>query len=299
MKSEPPPPMFPPSANQPPPLYPPGDTRPVNQQYRSHAAPTFNPAPAPEEPQFARFDAPAKPVNEDALPAMPTWSEATSSHVEETVVPEKRGDLEMDRLDHNGSVTGTPVAGAAAVGAARRSPGRSPVQQSPQDSYGFPAGYQNDSFVRNGSRGPSPLNGQYAMQQEGYRGISPVQAQSLSPVYGAGAGYAQNQQYGRRSPNQGYDQPYSQPATTYNEGPPNLDGYGNRAQSPPRDAPDMRFQDFNFDQPPPRPSPSPQYALSGSTRYEPSEAAYPGQQAYQPPESSYPGQQSYQAFRPT
>ena len=52
--------------------------------------------------QTATFDTPHKSVagapayNEDALPAMPSWSNATSRHVEEEVP----GDVEMEKLDH-------------------------------------------------------------------------------------------------------------------------------------------------------------------------------------------------------
>lgn len=77
----------------------------INTQYQSHAAPTFTPPgnpnfnpqtnpkfarPAsPVQPQFATFDAHSKPVNEDALPAMPSWKDARDVHVEvEEAVPE-------------------------------------------------------------------------------------------------------------------------------------------------------------------------------------------------------------------
>lgn len=308
MKSEPTPPVYP--ATYQPPIPPPAiDTRPVNQQYRSHAAPTFAPAPEPERPQFARFDAHSKPANEDALPAMPSWGEATSVQVEETVMPEKKDDVEMDRLNHNGSVTGSSVSGAAAVGAARRPPARSPMQRSPasttQDSYGFPAGYQNDSFVSGApSRGPrnspGPYGGRYEQQQDGYRGISPIQTQSLSPVYGGG--YSPNQQYGRRSPHQNYNQQYGPPAPRHSPSPPHSNAYGYSPSSPSRGHVDMpepgAHQNDSFAPAAPVRSPSPQYAPSGSTRYEPSAPSYPGQQTYTAPESAYPGQQTYQAYQP-
>ncbi|KAF2655801.1 hypothetical protein K491DRAFT_598238, partial [Lophiostoma macrostomum CBS 122681] len=165
------PPAYPPPYQ--PPIAPASiDSRPVNQQYRSHAAPTFNPAPAPvpDRPQFATFDTPSKPVNEDALPAMPSWSEAKDTHVEELVMPEKTGDVEMDRLNHNGSMTGTSVSGGMGVASARRSPGPSPIQRTPtdvSDPYGFPAGYHNDSLASSGPR-RSPGPGAMYAQQEGY-----------------------------------------------------------------------------------------------------------------------------------
>ncbi|KAF1916705.1 hypothetical protein BDU57DRAFT_516948 [Ampelomyces quisqualis] len=91
----------------PPPVNPyapaPFDARPLHQQYRSHAAPAFAAAPAPDRPQFAAFDSPAKPANEDALPAMPSWGDARDRHVavvDEQPLAPKQGDMELDRLDH-------------------------------------------------------------------------------------------------------------------------------------------------------------------------------------------------------
>jgi hypothetical protein len=315
MKSAPPPP---------PPVYPsanPYDSQPIGrsyesrpvqqpQQYRSHAAPTFAPAPEPERPQYARFETASKPVvNEDALPAMPTWSEAKSTHVEEEVVPEKQGDMEMNRLDHNGSVAGTALSGTTAVAGARRSPVRSPVQRSPTgDTYGFPAGYQNEPLLSGAARnspGPSPVGrpGQYGQRDDGYRGVSPVHAQSLSPVHGGGAGYTPTQQYGRHSPNQGYDQQYGQqydqPAPSYHSQPPASDSYGYGAPPPARDVVEMPAPYPDYSGPAPPPSTSPQYPSSSSPRYEAPAASYPGQNTYGASGAGYPGQQTYHAFQPS
>ncbi|KAF2636535.1 hypothetical protein P280DRAFT_153332 [Massarina eburnea CBS 473.64] len=230
----------------PPPIAPPPiDNRSLNQQYRSHDAPAFkpspffNPAPTPtaavkkEEPQTARFDAHAKVENEDALPPMPSWNDAKDVHIEEEVMPEKPTDVEMDRLDHNGSVTGNSMTAGAVPGAMRPSPGpgRSPMRSNTQDSYGFPQGYQNDAFANGPPRRtpnntpplqsrPYGQNDGYGQQQDVYGDVSPVQ-QNLSPVYGAGAGYAQNgygnqQPQPRRSPGPGYGQ---QPGPGYGQQP--------------------------------------------------------------------------------
>jgi hypothetical protein len=210
---------------------PPIDARPINQQYRSNAMPTFNPAVAsqPERPQFATFDSTRAVVNEDALPAMPTWKDGRNVHVqvEEQPIPQKQGDMELDRLDRNGSVTSGSNAGmvaAAAVPGVRKSPGpgRSPI--SPIEGYSAPPSNPNGSYVSEGA----PLNHQglhnqdpygrpYAQQDE-YRRGSP--AQNLSPVYGAGAGYAQQQPYGRHSP--GQPQAYNSPdqLSQYNQQAP-------------------------------------------------------------------------------
>ncbi|KAF2116831.1 hypothetical protein BDV96DRAFT_572943 [Lophiotrema nucula] len=332
MNSTGPPPVYPSSSYN---AVPPAP--PVDQQYRSHAAPTAVPTyrgVEPERPQFAKFESPSKPVNEDALPAMPSWGEAKSTHVEEVVVPEKRGDMEMERLDHNGSMTGSSVTAAAVAGGvaggARRSPGRSPLHQSPtHDDYGFPQGYQNDSFVgaaphRNS---PGPQGGQYRRPQDPYRGGSP--AQNLSPVNGAGAGpgFNQNQQYGRKSPNRspiqgpgyinGYNQGYGQ--QQYNRPPQQRspvreDPYDNTYGAPNdyrqadrRPSPSSDYNDYalvSAPAPAPVKSHTPAYANSSPTNYEapapsPTPApSYPGQQTYQPEAPSYPGQPAYRAFSP-
>ncbi|KAF2848784.1 hypothetical protein T440DRAFT_500201, partial [Plenodomus tracheiphilus IPT5] len=176
------------------------DTRPVNQQYRSNAMPTYGAVNAPERPQFATFDSTRAVVNEDALPAMPTWKDGRDVHVEvEEAVPEKKGDVELNRLDHNGSMTSGSAAAMSAVGGggARKSPGsaRSPVSPV-RDNYGFPPGYQSQSQSQsqnqnqNQSEGfasavpsrmsPGPQRGMYAQQDEYGRGGSP--GANLSPV---------------------------------------------------------------------------------------------------------------------
>ncbi|KAF2689635.1 hypothetical protein K458DRAFT_330205 [Lentithecium fluviatile CBS 122367] len=315
MKSDQPPMPTYPSAypSAPPPAPAPVDTRPLNQQYRSHAAPTFNPAPVAavkaEEPQFARFES-TKPANEDALPHMPSWKDAKTSHVEEEVYPEKPDNIEMDRLDRNGSVAGSSITGAAIAGAPRRSPGlgRPPQRLQTQDTYGFPTGYQNDSFVSNAPpyeqhrNSPGPQGRHYGQEQDGYRGVSPVQ--TASPVYGAGAGYAQNQQYDRRSPGPNYPQTqdydrrspapnyaqeqFRRPSPAHSPSPVNAYGYSTPPPQEPLLMPGNGMQRNES------------YTPTESTRYEPSAApSYPGQQTYASnTEPAYPGQQAYQAFNP-
>lgn len=176
---------------------PPVDTRPVNQQYRSNPMPSFGAAPAaqPERPQFATFDSTKAVVNEDALPAMPTWKDGRDVHVEveEQPIPEKRGDVELDRLNHNGSATNASMVGMAAISGARRSPGpgRSPISPT-GNQYGMGPGYQNSASPHRNSPGP------YELPQEDYRRASPGPNASFSPA----GGYAQDQAHGRRSPGQ-------------------------------------------------------------------------------------------------
>jgi hypothetical protein len=310
---------------------PPIDARPLNQQYRSNPMPTFAPVAQPERPQFATFNSTRAVVNEDSLPAMPTWKDGRDVHVqvEEQPAPQKQGDMEMDRLDRNGSVTsgsmGGVAAAAAAVPATRRSPGpgRSPV--SPIDNYGYPqGGYQNDSFVSEGA----PLNGQGAYgrpyaQQDDYRRASP--AQNLSPVYSAGQGYGQQQQqqpHGRSSPGQpqaygSHDQlgQYNQ-QTSYNQQMQQTydqrdyyDEPDHRYQSPSPPAANPYASTSNpspsYDSFASAPAPAalqPGYAASESTNHGSFTAAapaYPGQRSYTPVAGSVGQQQQpYRAFTP-
>ncbi|CBX93416.1 predicted protein [Plenodomus lingam JN3] len=188
------------------------DTRPVNQQYRSNAMPTYGPpgGHAPERPQFATFDSTRAVVNEDSLPAMPTWKGGRDVHVQvEEAVPEKKGDVELNRLDRNGSMASarrSAAGGAAGTGAARKSPGpaRSPV--SPMaDSYGFPPpGYQNsqDGYTSaNASananavpprRSPAPQHAMYAPQHQ-YSTAGDTYGH-VSPGSGRNNGYGQQHQ---------------------------------------------------------------------------------------------------------
>jgi hypothetical protein len=281
---------------------------PLNQQYRSHAAPsfasapTYAPAPVQERPQFATFESPSKPVNEDALPAMPSWGDARDRHVEveEQPLPQKRGDMEMDRLDHNGSVTNTSMAGMAAVPRRSPVPARSPV--SPIDGYGYNQGFENEPLVgaaphRSPHAGPAPyVNGRPYAQQDDYRRGSP--AQNLSPVYGGGEGYAHNQPYDRRSPapqHQPYDQ-YDQhdhqsgyasvPPSYHSSPPPPAQGYNNAPYD-------------NFAPAPVQRTHTPEYSYPQPARSVEPVSAYPGQRSYTPQsQASYPGQSAYQAFNP-
>lgn len=297
---------------------PPIVTQPTNQQYRSHATPAF--APANDTPQFTTFATPSRPVNEDALPAMPSWGDARDRHIEvedPPPPPQNKGDMELERLNHNGSANSGSTAAMALVGA-RRSPGpaRSPI--SPMgDGYGYDQGFEKEPLVgvapqRNPHASPGAYGRPYA-QQDDYRRGSP--AQNLSPVYGAGAGYGQSQLYhDRRSPApqpQSYNQygqhdqydhqdsfsqaqtlpPYRSPSpptqNPYNYNNANT-SYDNFATAPIQ----QRSHTPGYSQPAPAPA-----------AYEPTElaaesvSAYPGQRSYTP-QSAYPGQTSYQAFNP-
>ncbi|KAF2810519.1 uncharacterized protein BDZ99DRAFT_520584 [Mytilinidion resinicola] len=208
------------SASAPPPLpggYQPAfPSTPVNSQYRAHNTPAF------EKPQFATFESSSKPVNEDALPPMPSWSDATSRKVEEEIVPEKPGDVELHNLEHKAGASDSMLAGAA--GTPLRSPGRSPVPQSPyhaESAYSPPSqqyggfagrpsqpGLRSQDSFRSGQQ--NGVVDQYGNQQPGYgnRLNSPApgapaydpihQYERDSPRLGG-----QGQEYGRGSPRPG------------------------------------------------------------------------------------------------
>jgi hypothetical protein len=316
------------------------DPRPLNQQYRAHDAPafvpipTYAPAPVQERPQFATFESPRKPVNEDALPAMPSWGDARDRHVEyeERPVPQKKGDMELDRLNYNGSATSGSLAGTTAVGGPRRSPvpTRSPI--SPLgDEYGYNQGFEREPLVgaaphRSPHTSPAPPYGMPYAQQDDYRRGSP--AQNLEPAYGAGDGYKQTQPYGRASPAQPsqqqsyYDQrdqydhqdsyaqapqPYRTPSPPTQQYNTNQAPYENFAPAPqPYRTPSPPTQQYNATPAPydnfapapiqPQRSHTPGYSQPTSTVPEPV-SAYPGQRSYTP-QTSYPGQATYQAFNP-
>ncbi|WEW58079.1 hypothetical protein PRK78_003546 [Emydomyces testavorans] len=86
----------PPTTYQPPP--------PVNYGYQPSAPPVYNtPAPQYSSPvaQYAQFDTRSqKPVNEDALPQMPSWQNATTRRVEDT-----SQDVEMSPLNPTATTT--------------------------------------------------------------------------------------------------------------------------------------------------------------------------------------------------
>ncbi|OCK89972.1 uncharacterized protein K441DRAFT_734097 [Cenococcum geophilum 1.58] len=299
MNSAPPPPL--------PGYQPASQPSPINTQYRSPDPPAF------EKPQYAQFDAPSKPINEDALPhmpswgdatskkveetavpeepgdvelIMPSWGDATSKKVEETAVPEEPGDVELNRLDHNGSATSPMLAGA--TGASLRSPARSPAHQT-CDEYGFPTqDQQNNGFVGGAPqrrvRSPDSFHSgqqvgvvdQYGQRRQGYDPALPVRE-------GTGM-YGQNQEYGRSSHRLGVTnyngqqgrapRPYGSPSP----GPPmgnHARGQGTQGYGQPSAAlyQDLH-QDNSYSADPYARSISPGYAPSGSTRFEPSHNGY-------------------------
>ncbi|KAF2458232.1 hypothetical protein BDY21DRAFT_420886 [Lineolata rhizophorae] len=105
------PPPMPYGGNQP--AY--GGAGPTAQQYRAPLQPSYA-QPQPDRPQFATFDVSSGKggnYNEDALPAMPTWEQAKSTKVEETVAPQQTEEVELNKLDKDGREVGAEGVGAA------------------------------------------------------------------------------------------------------------------------------------------------------------------------------------------
>ncbi|KAL5118985.1 hypothetical protein ACEQ8H_003114 [Pleosporales sp. CAS-2024a] len=282
---------------------------PLNQQYRSHAAPSFAPAPAQERPQFATFDSPSKPVNEDALPAMPSWGDARERHVEvkEEPMPQKQGDMEMDQLDRNGSVPNTSTAGMAAGPRRSPVPARSPV--SAVDDYGYNQGYEREPLVgaapyRSPHDSPAPYNnGRPYAQQDDYRPYA--------------------QQYDHYDHYDHYDQQstYTSIPPSYRSSPPPLSqGYNNNnininINNNNNNSSSSTIPPYNGAAPPPPArshSPGYPYPKAPTAEMPPTPAdpaaqpltAYPGQRSYTPQQSqsqsqpSFPSPTPYHPFHP-
>ncbi|KZM18924.1 hypothetical protein ST47_g9948 [Ascochyta rabiei] len=298
----------------------------ISTQYQSHPTPSFNPQtnpkfasaaarPAsPERPQYATFDARSRPVNEDALPAMPSWSNARSVQVqvEDEAVPERRGDVEMDRLHYTNSPPNTSTAGVAAGAAgggmrASPGPGRSPVSPlHSTDAYNHQNYYQDQNQNHYQDQNQIQYQDQNQIQyqdqtqnhiQSHNQNTSPAYAQhdynrAPSPAHSHSQYSQASDPYDRRSPvqPQPYSQPYSQPYNAPSDrfpspAPPS---YHTTAPNPYAYAP-APVQPFDQ----PRSFTPGSGRAGGNVAYDPvpdrSQTATP---------SAYPGQQTYQAFQP-
>ncbi|KAI4854629.1 hypothetical protein E4T44_00028 [Aureobasidium sp. EXF-8845] len=74
---------------------PPVSQFPQYTQYQPAAAPVYR-SQQQQQPQYAHFDAPSKPYNEDALPPMPSWNNSRTLRQQDTDVNE----MEMGSM-HN------------------------------------------------------------------------------------------------------------------------------------------------------------------------------------------------------
>jgi hypothetical protein len=75
---------------------PPVSQFPQYTQYQPAAAPVYRSQQQQQNPQYAHFDAPSKPFNEDALPAMPSWNNSRTLRQQDNEVNE----MEMGSM-HN------------------------------------------------------------------------------------------------------------------------------------------------------------------------------------------------------
>ncbi|KAF4549923.1 Hypothetical protein D9617_19g102280 [Elsinoe fawcettii] len=227
-------------------------------QYRSQPPPKY---------ATATFEEPSRgaAVNGDALPAMPSWGEARSTRVMEETSPERPGDVEMGRLNSEGSLPkfesddyrmgrdsahgdGPGVGAAAAVGAGAGAANAGAYGYDRQNSYGSGAGYGRQD------------------QHYGQQHQSPYGQQD---TYG-GAGYGNagdNSPYGQRQPQNHsptYDQGHNPYGYAQNNNSAVSNPYSNQAPAPSR-SPQQGYSSYN----PPQRTDSPGYA------------AYPGQNTYQ------------------
>lgn len=215
------------------------DDPPFHQPPPPAPNPTYQASPAPPvyrgAVQTATFDnskSPAAKVDEDALPAMPTWAGATDKRIEDhNSHPE---DVEMEPLNPQGQVPdrkqgagtplshgsayadyppdrGTPVAGYRGFNPtdpyARRSPGPAAALAATQDPYGRRSPGVTSPVDPYGRRSPGLASPTPAVDPYGRRSPGPA------------AAYAGAQDpYGRRSPgltspvpfdHQQYHQPYN------------------------------------------------------------------------------------------
>ncbi|KAH6618462.1 hypothetical protein C7974DRAFT_440680 [Boeremia exigua] len=256
----------------------------ISTQYQSHPAPSlarapsnpsFNPqvnplfarAPSPERPQFATFDA-HKPANEDALPAMPSWDTARSVRVEVEEPVGEKGGVELDRLNHNGSVPGSAVGGAFAAGAAgglgAGAMRGSPDAYAPRNQYAntSPAHSTADGYAATYNRGPSPAQSQSQYSQaDGYAQYAAPQDRYNSPT--------PQDRYASPAPHERYNSPA--PPSYHTTANPNPYAYAPapaRSPAQPYDSPAPSYAAGNAYDPPPRAQTT-------------SPAAYPGQNVYQ------------------
>jgi hypothetical protein len=222
-------------------------------------------------PQTATFDSPSGKINEDSLPAMPSWENATSRQVEvvEEVKPGQGESHEMEKLNPLGYQASSP---AMAPGFATSQPLRSPGGGSgPHSPYAAAA--ESDPFLR----GQQATGVTHADSHSGYRGASPNPAQVGYGYANHGPGGMQNSQ-SFNSRNE-YQQPtpdfYSHTgqgaAGGYGDQRPG--GYDRQYSNQSRPGYDRQYSESSRQQPAPL---SPQY--SGSTAYDTYQGGYDANQ---------------------
>ncbi|KAG8629514.1 hypothetical protein KVT40_003379 [Elsinoe batatas] len=227
-------------------------------QYRSQPPPKY---------ATATFDEPSR-TNGDTLPAMPSWGEARSTRVLKESSPQRPGDVEMGRLNSEGSLPkfesddyrgrdsahgdGPGVGAAAAVGAGAGAAAAGAYGYGRQNSYSSGAG---SGYGNQGQGHRQQQDSPYA-QRDTYGNVGFGQNDNTSP-------------YGQRQP-QNHSPTYDQGTIPYgyerSHNPPAHDPYSQHTQAPaPARSPQQGYSSYN----PPQPTQSPAYA------------AYPGQNNYQ------------------
>ncbi|KAJ9663088.1 hypothetical protein H2201_005759 [Coniosporium apollinis] len=157
-------------------------------QYKSHSPPTYR------GPQTAAFDSPSKPVNEDALPAMPTWEQASKKKVE-TIEME---DVEMEKLD--GRPQDPRSASAPMLVNAAGAPMRSP-HSPPRSLHSALPRSPYDPPARSPLRSPANEGYGYAPpQQTPFLGVLPSPGSYHSGQETGVAGGIDRRQHGTASP---------------------------------------------------------------------------------------------------
>ena len=237
------------------------------QGYQPTPNPAYNPgrggvgAGAGSAPaHFATFDVSRKggKVNDDALPAMPSWDQAKEHKVYEEEQKVDSG-MEMGRLD----------------------PQKEPMLANQQVNGIASPGYR-DTEMRFGNDNNGHL-GQTPFLPQQQSALSPTYQHTQNPLdhhngsdLGAGTG-------GFSTHESAYDNPYTHQMPT---GPSQIQYHSPDSFTPPPAQPQHQYsyQQGSFSPQPSAPSAYSGYTPSSSTRYEPSEvsapAAYPGMPAY-------------------
>ncbi|KAF2149639.1 hypothetical protein K461DRAFT_324102 [Myriangium duriaei CBS 260.36] len=243
-------------------------------QYASQPAPHYGP------PSTATFDAPTKNTrraNEDALPAMPSWSDAQSRRVEDH--HSAHDDVEMGKLNNAGQ--SEPM-----------------LPKFESDDYAYARGDSAHGIGSNshntgdlglgaGAMATSPYRDTYS-RQDTYRGSSPAPTYHTHQQYGQGnRGYGQAQTYD--SPYNNYDH---NPSTTTAVGTAYTAAHTAQPYSPTRSAQPQQQQSYNAQR-----TQSPTYAPQQQQQQQHGYSA--PQQSQQQGYTAYPGQASYQAHEPT
>ena len=241
----------------PPTPYPP---QPYNQPYQSQPPLQYG-SPQPGynsgKAQYATFDV-SKPVNEDSLPPMPSWNEASSKKIQVIEEPESH---EMDKLNKDGLAP----SGAPKLPAFDSSPAEERDKFIGSQTTGVIGHGDSSSGYRGSAPVPAQVNTGYSNQAYGgyTRGYAPQRSPQPSPPPQAAVGYGNRPGYDR---NNSYGSQQRSPISP-------VEGYGGAQREYPN-------QQYGQSQPQygrqnsgsPRNQSSPVYAPSGSTAYEPQNA---------------------------